>query len=182
MNVYILENAFFTILMSSIEVFPKECLGLLIGNKTRDRFVISQCLVFQTAERTRNEVFYPRDKVYRTMQRFLKDYMPYFSVIGDFHSHPYGRLEREGYKPSDGDIEIMDYGNVYLIVQLHKKRKRMIWNYNPSEKTISGTIGDNFIKISAWIRSRDNDEKAEQANLVCRPAVGLLGIPEWVSE
>jgi len=181
MNVYILENAFFTLLMSSIEVFPKECLGLLVGSKGRDRYVVNQCVVFQTAERTRNEVFYPRDQVYNKMQRFLKEYMPYFSVLGDFHSHPYKELEREGYKPSDGDIELMDYSNVYLIVQIHKKRKRMIWNYNPSEQTISGTIGENFIKISAWIRSRDNGIKAEQANIICRPAVGLLGIPEWLS-
>lgn len=181
MNVYILENAFFTLLLSSIEVFPKECLGLLVGTKGRDRCVINQCIVFQTVERTPNEVFYPRDKVYRKMQRFLKEYMPYFSVIGDFHSHPYKHLKREGYKPSDGDVELMDYGNVYLILQIHKKRKRMIWNYNPSEKTISGTIGDNFIKISAWARSRQNGVKAEQANIICRPAVGLLGIPEWVS-
>jgi len=182
MNVYILENAFFTLLLSSIEVFPKECLGLLVGTKGRDRFVISQSVVFQTAERTRNEVFYPRDKVYGEMHRFLKEYMPYFSVLGDFHSHPYGHLEREGYKPSEGDIELMEYGNIYIIVQIHKKRKRMIWNYNPSEKTISGTIGDNFIKIAAWMRSRENGQKAVQANIICRPAVGLLGIPEWSME
>ena len=180
MNVHILENAFFTLLLSSIEVYPKECLGLLVGSKKRDDYVVNQSVVFQTAERTRNEVFYPRDKVYSKMQRFLKEYMPYFNVIGDFHSHPYGRLERDGYKPSDGDIELMEYGNVYIIVQIHKKRKRMIWNYNPSEMTISGTIGEYFIKISAWARSRDNGVKAVQANIMCRPAVGLLGIPEWV--
>jgi proteasome lid subunit RPN8/RPN11 len=181
MNVYILENAFFTLLMSSIEVYPKECLGLLVGSKGREKFVVNQAVVFQTAERTTNEVFYPRNKVYKEMERFLKEYMPYLSTLGDFHSHPYRKLERDGYRPSDGDIELMEYANIYIIVQIHKKRKRMIWNYNPSEKTISGTIGDNFIKISAWTRSRDNETRSEQANIICRPAVGLLGIPEWLS-
>ena len=49
MRVYLSENAFIDLLLSSAEVYKKECFGLLLGYKLEDRFIVEHAFSVQTA-------------------------------------------------------------------------------------------------------------------------------------
>jgi len=51
MRVYLSENAFVDLLLSSAEVYKKECLGFLLGYRLEDRFIVEHAFSFQTADR-----------------------------------------------------------------------------------------------------------------------------------
>ena len=51
MRVYLSENAFIDLLLSSAEVYKSECLGFLLGYKLEDRFIVEHAFSLQTASR-----------------------------------------------------------------------------------------------------------------------------------
>src|SRR4030042_1522548 len=58
MRVYLSENAFIDLLLSSAEVYKKECLGFLLGYKLEDRFIVEHVFSVQTANRRHKGVVY----------------------------------------------------------------------------------------------------------------------------
>ncbi|HLA00023.1 MAG TPA: hypothetical protein VJZ24_00125, partial [Thermodesulfovibrionales bacterium] len=90
MRVYIAENAFIDLLLSSAEVYKKECLGFLLGYKLEDRFIVEHAFAVQAANRRHKAVVYNRrnhKRIEPILARFEK-----LQIIGDFHSHTQFRL------------------------------------------------------------------------------------------
>ncbi len=58
MRVYLSENAFLDLLLSSAEVYKKECLGFLLGYKLEDRFIVEHAFSVQTANRRHKGVVF----------------------------------------------------------------------------------------------------------------------------
>jgi hypothetical protein len=56
MKLFLSESAFMGLILSSIEVYKKECLGLLLGYKLEDRFIVEYTVAYQSAKRMRNGV------------------------------------------------------------------------------------------------------------------------------
>src|SRR3989304_4082877 len=56
MEVYLSENAFFGLLVSTIEVFRRECFGILLGHSTSERVFVEFAVPYQTANRKYREV------------------------------------------------------------------------------------------------------------------------------
>jgi len=56
MKVYLSENAFMGLLISSAEVFKRESLGYLLGYRLHDRFIVEYAFGLQTARRRRRGV------------------------------------------------------------------------------------------------------------------------------
>ena len=54
MKVYLSENAFMGLLLSSAEVFRNESLGYLLGYRLDDRFIVEHAFSLQTARRRRS--------------------------------------------------------------------------------------------------------------------------------
>lgn len=167
-KVFILENAFWPLLLSSIEVYPKECLGLLIGSQDRYRSVVHHAIVFQTAERYNRTVHFPKEAVHRGVVDFLRECLPHLKIIGDFHSHT---LESD-YSPSKEDQKGMESRQVYIIVHIYKKKKSLAWRYNANKTLLIGTTRDFYFKIGAWYQERPG-EKFYLAQVVCPFAAGF---------
>src|SRR5688572_32720426 len=86
MDVYISANAFWALLISAIEVYKKECYGLLLGYRDNsDIYIVEHAISYQTANRTHTSVERNR-RAAKRIQKFL-DNIPHLSMIGDFHSH-----------------------------------------------------------------------------------------------
>lgn len=144
---YLSENAFMDLLLSSAEVFKKECLGYLLGYRLEDRFIIEHAFPLQTAKRKpKGVIFHHRNhkKIQPILSKFEK-----LQIIGDFHSHTqFG--ETKGIPiPSPEDIRGMEANDLYLIVAINDLEHSRPWREN-RDGSISGSIGNFFFKISAY--------------------------------
>ncbi|MBI2252838.1 MAG: Mov34/MPN/PAD-1 family protein [Armatimonadetes bacterium] len=168
MKVFILENAFWNLLLSSVEVYPKECLGLLIGSSDKSRIVVHHAVVFQTAERFTRGVHFPRNHIHQGVLCFLEECLTHLKIVGDFHSH----TKEADYRPSEEDQEGMDEDQVYVIVQIYKKKKNLPWRYNRQKTLLAGTTRDFYFKIGAW-HKRLPAESFKLAQIICPFAAGF---------
>lgn len=147
MKVYLSENAFMGLLLSSAEVFKRESLGYLLGYRLHDRIIVEYAFSLQTARRKRRGVILSdRDqkKIEPIISKFIK-----LQIIGDFHSHtPYG--EKKGLSiPSPEDIKAMEKDNLYVIIAINELHRSRPWTEN-RDGSISGSMGSFFFKISAY--------------------------------
>ena len=96
MDVHISANAFWALLISAIEVYKKECYGILLGYRdSSNSYVIEHAISYQTANRRHGSV----ERNHRASKRIHKflDNLPHLSMIGDFHSHTaWGNLKSVG--------------------------------------------------------------------------------------
>jgi proteasome lid subunit RPN8/RPN11 len=159
MRAYLSENAFIDLLLSSAEVYKQECLGFLLGYKLEDRFIIEHAFSFQTASRRPTGVV-SHDRSHKKIDPILARF-DRLQIIGDFHSHTqFGDMKGLPI-PSPEDINGMTKDRIYLIVAINNYKKTMPWAEN-RDKTISGTVGDFFFKISAhYLNSRHAVSKAK---------------------
>ena len=57
MDVYISTNAFWALLVSAIEVYKKECFGILLGYRdSSDIYIVEHAISYQTAHRRHTSV------------------------------------------------------------------------------------------------------------------------------
>lgn len=153
MRVYVSENAFIDLLLSSAEVYKKECLGFLLGYKLEDRFIVEHAFTAQCANRRHKGVIYNRKnhkRIEPILARFEK-----LQILGDFHSHTQFGLTKGLPIPSPEDIKEMLPGQVYLIVAINNNQKTMQWGEN-RDGTISGSVNEFFFKISAYFLNSIN--------------------------
>jgi proteasome lid subunit RPN8/RPN11 len=147
LRVYISENAFIGLLLSSAEVYKKECLGFILGYRLEDRFIVEHAFTVQTANRRHKGVVY-NTKNHRKVEPILARFDK-LQIIGDFHSHTQFGLTKGLPIPSPEDIKEMLPGHVYLIVAINNNQKTMPWGEN-RDGTISGSVSEFFFKISAY--------------------------------
>lgn len=147
MKVYLSENAFMGLLLSSAEVFKKESLGYLLGYRLHDRFIIEYAFSLQSARRKRRGVIlHHRDK--KKIEPILSEFVK-LQIVGDFHSHtPYGNTKGIPI-PSMEDIKGMEKDNLYIIIAINELKTTKPWKEN-RDGSISGSMGNYFFKISAY--------------------------------
>lgn len=146
-RVYVSENAFIDLLLSSAEVYKRECLGYLLGYRLEDRFIVEHAFSFQTASRRHKGVIY-HHKNHRKIEPIL-DKFDKLEIVGDFHSHTQFGDTKGLSIPSEEDIKGMKAENIYLIIAINNNEKTMIWGEN-RDGTVSGSVGRFFFKISAY--------------------------------
>lgn len=147
MRVYLSENAFIDLLLSSAEVYKSECLGFLLGYKLEDRFIIEHAFSFQTASRKLKGVS-SHDRRHKQIQPILAR-LDRLQIIGDFHSHTQFGMNKGLPHPSQEDVNSMNPDQIYLIVAINNNRKTRPWAEN-MDSTLSGSVENFFFKISAY--------------------------------
>ena len=121
MKVYLSENAFMGLLLSSAEVFRNESLGYLLGYRLDDRFIVEHAFSLQTARRRRRGVML-RNRDQKKIEPILANFVK-LQIVGDFHSHTqYGG--RKGVPvPSPEDVKEMEKDKLYIIVAINELEK-----------------------------------------------------------
>src|SRR6266576_4555704 len=122
MEVYISANAFWALLISAIEVYKKECFGLLLGYRDHPNLYIAEhSISYQTANRRHTSVE-KNGRASRRIEKFLAN-LPHLSLIGDFHSHTgWGDLKGVG-NLSDQDVYDMASDHLSIIIVANDKRR-----------------------------------------------------------
>lgn len=140
------KQTFISMVVSCIEVYKKEALGLLLGRIENGNYVITDAVSYQSAKRDYEYVSIDvkRQKRVDNALRFLTK----SRVVGDFHSHPdyIGKLS----KHDKQELLEAEDGFVSITLVVKKTKTLKLWKRNADEST-SGTIGNNFfVKITAF--------------------------------
>ncbi len=114
MEVYISANAFWALLISAVEVYKRECFGILLGYRdSANIFIVEHAISYQTANRRHTSVE-RNGRASKRMHKFLAN-LPHLSLIGDFHSHTgWGDLRGVG-APSSEDVVSVASRNVRFL-------------------------------------------------------------------
>jgi len=169
MEVYISSNAFWALLISAIEVYKKECFGLLLGYRDAgNSYIVEHAISYQTANRRHTSVE-KNGRASRRIEKFLAN-LPHLSLIGDFHSHTaWGDLKSVG-NLSTQDVIDMVHGNLYVVIVANDRRRSGAWQYN-GDGTLSGTVDDYHFRLGGYYL--DEYSRVKRANLFCPYAIGF---------
>jgi len=172
MTAYISQNAFWGLLISAVEVYKRECFGLLIGYRDQkedeDRYIIEHAVPYQTAGR-RHKGVVSNPRAHKRIERFLAN-IPQLSVIGDFHSHTMWGYSKAANALSDTDLEGMEPDNVYLVVSVNDRLREVQWNYN-DDGSLSGTTDEHHFRLTAYTVTDAGEPR--RMPILCPYAIGF---------
>lgn len=163
MQAYLSEHVFWALLVSAIEVYKKECYGLLLGYRGGGRFLVENAIAVQKAERHATWVK-AKDASFRKILSFFRN-LPHLDLVGDFHSHPNAlpTLSKE-------DVESMRPGDLSIVVEIRDRAKEQYWRYN-EDGTLSGSTDDHYLKVAAF--TKDRRGKVSPVEILCPFAIGF---------
>ena len=167
MEIYLSENAFVGLLVSTIEVYRRECFGILLGQSTPGRALVDFVVPYQTANRKFREVHVDLmrsqrvEDAVRTTSRWKS--------LGDYHSHPMYGTARTTTTLSKVDRKFFKDGNVAVIVAINDSARQQRWDYVRGGG-VSGTINGYNIRIAGYHKS---DGTIERAPIHCPYAIGF---------
>ena len=139
--------------LAAIEVYRRECLGLLVGYRHDDCFEVTLATSYQSAVR-RFRGSSARPRAHKRLMEAISELPTGLELLGDFHSHPqYG--DRQGVpQPSDRDIEDMVPGLVHLVVAINDGVKTRGLQAH-SNGTLSAGIGRYELLFGAWTLTQE---------------------------
>ena len=147
MQVYLSENVFMGMVLSCVEVYKKECFGLLLGYRAPGKYIVEHAIPYQTVRRGHNWAELRSDK-WKVIQEILRNF-PKLDVLGDFHSHTLYRDIKAQVSLSHDDIEYMDPEDLQIVLAVNENKRSREWSLN-SDRTISGSIDKFYFKIAAY--------------------------------
>jgi proteasome lid subunit RPN8/RPN11 len=176
MTAYVSQNAFWGLLISAVEVYKRECFGLLIGYRDHkagdDMFIVEHAVPYQTAGR-RHKGVVNNPRAHKRIERFLRN-IPHLSVIGDFHSHTMWGYSRAAAHPSQTDRQGMAPENVYVIVSVNDRLREVPWSYN-DDGSLSGTTDDHYFRLTAYTVTPSAETR--RSPILCPYALGFDARP-----
>jgi len=176
MVTYISQNAFWGLLISAVEVYKRECFGLLIGYRDRkgpdEMYIVEHALPYQSAGRAHKGVV-NNPRAHKRIERFLES-IPHLSVIGDFHSHTMWGYSRAASHPSETDVAGMKPENVYVIVSVNDRLREVPWSYNDNG-SLSGTTDEHHFRLTAYTVTASGEPR--RSSILCPYAFGFGASP-----
>lgn len=175
-TVHIKERALLSMILSSVEVYRREALGLLIGYRGMDKYVVEYAIPYQTAMKGYAWVA-PKSTATERMQRILK-HTP-LELIGDYHSHTQWGALKGVPTPSGEDIADMERNMAYMIIAVNdrdRKGKNLSKNHWGCQEngTVTGIIDEYEIGLGAYICVEDY--KAKAIKIICPGTTGLFSV------
>ncbi len=172
-EVYLGEAALVSLLVSSAEVYKKECYGTLLGYRTDNRILVEHAIPYQSAQRKHSEVCLGA-RSRRIIDEVLGG-LPKFKVLGEYHSHPMFGERRANIRLGALDTIDMNGDDVQIIVAINDKKRRQPWRIR-TDAAMSGTYANYHFSIGAYVYpGRAKRGNPILAPLFCPYAFGLLG-------
>jgi proteasome lid subunit RPN8/RPN11 len=151
-QVYLNENVFMGLILSAVEVYKKECFGLLLGYRTPGKYIVEHAIPYQSVKRGHSWTELRSDK-WKVITEILKNF-PRLDVIGDFHSHTMYRDVRARVSLSADDIKYMGEEDLQIVIAVNEnKRARPRSIY--FDHTVSGSLDKFQFEIAAYYFKKD---------------------------
>ncbi len=152
-KIVIRNPALINMLVSSIEVYKKEALGILLGIKRGKNYYIRYAVNFQKAKRGYESI----DIDDRTEKRInsLLTRVSKYRLIGDYHSHPDGPYALSSTDKKDMKETATDISVLVVIKKGFKKPKQ--WKY--ANKQLQGSVDGYFVTLQAYEHSKGKIKK-----------------------
>jgi len=143
------EPALLAMILSSAEVYRRECYGLLVGRSGPRRTRVEGAIAYQTAERKFSGV-----TLYDRPNRVIQDIVGRLprrkhAYLGEFHSHPDYRGRDGIVSLTRADIAGVGENEVQIVIAIHRKRRHVPWATR-RDGSLSGTLGDYHFKIGGY--------------------------------
>ncbi len=145
------QSALVAMALASIEVYRRECVGLLIGRRDGAGFVVEAAIAYQDAERRLGGAR-ADPAAHRRLFDATNDLPDGLQLVGDFHSHTEHRGRRGEAAPSQRDLADMLDGHVHVIVAVNDAHARRPFRNN-ADGSFSGTIGERHLRLAAFVRT-----------------------------
>lgn len=170
-EVYLSENVFMGMILSSVEVYKKECFGLLLGHRTPPKYIVEHAIPYQSAKRGHRWIELRSDK-WKIIQEVLKNF-PKLDMIGDFHSHTMYRNVRADTALSEDDVNYMESHELQLVIAVNEQRRSAPWAGN-QDQTLAGTIDRFHFTMGAYYfpNGDKNSRELHMAKIICPFALG----------
>ena len=168
-EIFLSDKAFMRILLSTVEVYHYECLGVLLGYKTHGRIIVEYAIPFQSARRKPSEVEpnWRRElKVLEVLPELVQ-----LEKLGYFHSHPQWGKNKGRAELSEEDIDAMEEGDLEFVISINDANRRIKWRESKEER-LFGTLGNYLINIAGFY-IRESDSEIMQYRIICPYAVGF---------
>jgi len=149
------------ILGYAIEVYKKECTGVLMGDifETAHKVVVSSAVALQSAERGFSHVD-PTGPRYKRVSDVLS-FLSLDWILGEFHSHTQWGTQDPSYRLSPEDQEYIlnnHYtSDIEIVVALKDRTRTSDWDYIDQTRVLKGTLGDHDIRIAAYYKADEDD-------------------------
>jgi len=168
MEVYLSENAFIGLLVSTIEVYRRECIGVLLGHSTSDKVFVEFTVPYQTANRKYREVHIDWNRSQRVEEAVRSTTR--WECVGDYHSHAMYGPSRATTQLSKEDKQYFTEGTVGIVMAVNDITKPRPWGYGRGG-TISGAVNGYSIRIAAYYKANDQIQKT---HITCPYAIGFM--------
>ena len=172
MQIYLNENVFVGLVLSAVEVYKKECFGLLLGYRTPEKYIVEHAIPYQSVKRGHNWTELRSDK-WKMIQEVVKSF-PKLDMIGDFHSHTmYGEV-RARVSLSADDIDYMEPHDLQIVIAVNENKRSRPWTLN-FDRTVSGSVDRFHFKLAGYYFDnghRNGNGRPRLAEIVCPFSLG----------
>ncbi len=161
-TVFVRAPAFAQMLGYAIEVYKRECTGVLMGDifGSAGKVVVNSVVALQSSERRYTSVE-PNFRRYARIEEVLA-FLSWDFIVGEFHSH----TDFGGIPPtcrlSEDDREYIrenrEDGEVEIVVALRKKKRARGWRYVRADSILRGTLGEYDVEIGAYFKASEDDD------------------------
>jgi len=152
-QVYLNENVLMGMVLSTVEVFKKECFGMLLGYRADGKYIVEHVIPYQSVRRGHNWTELRSDK-WKIMQGILRNF-PKLDILGDYHSHTMYRDIRASVTLSEDDITYMEPHELQIVVAINQHEHRRAWSWSVNaDRTLSGWIDRYHFRIAAYYYDR----------------------------
>jgi proteasome lid subunit RPN8/RPN11 len=168
MEVYLSENAFVGLLVSTVEVYRRECFGILLGHREADRIMVDFVVPYQSAVRKFQEVHMDWHRSQRVAEAVRATTR--WELVGDYHSHPMYGEKKATTKLSRTDHQDFRDDGTSIIVAINDGHRQQHWGYVKGG-LISGSINGYSLRLAAYHKET---EAVVRVPLVCPYALGFM--------
>jgi len=168
-EVFLSESAFLGMIIASIEVFKKECIGILLGHREGDRMTVNYALPYQSAKRGKSWVEPDLERDVECLEEL--PFLSHLTHLGYFHSHTPAIGRRAVPKPSEEDIDSMAVGELEIIVAINETIRPREWRTS-RDGFLSGATERYSYDIGA-LYFHEQKRAWQQVEIVCPYAMGI---------
>jgi proteasome lid subunit RPN8/RPN11 len=176
MEVYLSENAFIGLLVSTVEVYRRECFGILLGHREPERIMVDFVVPYQSAKRKFQEVHMDWQRSLRVAEAVRATSR--WELVGDYHSHPMYGSKKATTRLSKTDVQDFRPAGTSIIVAINDAHRAQRWRYVEGG-LIAGSINGYSLRMATYHKG---EETITRVPLVCPYAVGFMAVTKGPTE